>query len=55
MVSVEEYLGTSYADGDREYLDGVVAERNMGTPGHSARSVVHASRRPVTGCPTFWS
>jgi Uma2 family endonuclease len=35
-VSVEEYLTAHYPDGDREYLDGVVAERNVGTPGHSA-------------------
>ncbi|HEY1342262.1 MAG TPA: Uma2 family endonuclease [Bryobacteraceae bacterium] len=35
-VSVEEYLATNYPDGDREYLDGVVVERNVGTPGHSA-------------------
>src|SRR5437870_6101556 len=35
-VSVQEYLTTSYPDGDREYLDGVVLERNGGTPGHSA-------------------
>jgi Uma2 family endonuclease len=35
LVSVEEYLATSYPDGDREYLDGVVLERNVGTPGHS--------------------
>jgi Uma2 family endonuclease len=36
LVSVEEYLHTSYPDGDREYLDGVVVERNAGTPAHSA-------------------
>jgi Uma2 family endonuclease len=36
LVSVEEYLNTSYPDADREYLDGVIAERNVGTPGHSA-------------------
>jgi Uma2 family endonuclease len=36
LVPVEEYLNTSYPDGDREYLDGLVVERNMGTPGHSA-------------------
>jgi Uma2 family endonuclease len=36
LVSVEDYLTTSYPDGDREYLDGLVVERNMGTPGHSA-------------------
>jgi Uma2 family endonuclease len=36
LVSVDDYLEASYPDGDREYLDGVVAERNVGTPGHSA-------------------
>jgi Uma2 family endonuclease len=36
LVPVEEYLKTSYPDGDREYLDGLVVERNVGTPGHSA-------------------
>ncbi len=36
LVSVEEYLATQYPDGDREYLDGVVVERNVGTPAHSA-------------------
>ena len=36
LISVEEYLHTSYPDGDREYLDGVVVERNVGTPAHSA-------------------
>ena len=35
-VTVEEYLDTSYPDGDREYLDGQVVERNLGTPDHSA-------------------
>src|SRR4051812_37683595 len=35
-VSVQEYLNSSYPDGDREYLDGMVVERNVGTPGHSA-------------------
>jgi Uma2 family endonuclease len=35
-VSVEEYLNTSYPDADREYVDGLVLERNLGTPGHSA-------------------
>ena len=36
LVSVEEYLNTSYPDGDREFLDGRIVERHMGTPGHSA-------------------
>ncbi len=35
-VSVEEYLNTSYPDGDREYLDGRVVKRNLGATGHSA-------------------
>jgi Uma2 family endonuclease len=35
-VTVEEYLNTSYPDGDREFLDGLVVNRNMGTAGHSA-------------------
>jgi Uma2 family endonuclease len=36
LVSVDDYLAASYPDGDREYLDGVIVERNVGTPGHSA-------------------
>jgi Uma2 family endonuclease len=36
LVPVEEYLNTQYPDGDREYLDGIVVERNVGTPLHSA-------------------
>jgi hypothetical protein len=28
-MSVEEYLATSFPDGDREYLDGVVVERSL--------------------------
>ena len=36
LVAVEEYLRTSYPDGDWEYLDGHVVERHVGTPGHSA-------------------
>src|SRR5690242_18084338 len=35
-VTVDEYLHTSYPDGDREYLDGVVLERQLGTQDHSA-------------------
>jgi Uma2 family endonuclease len=46
LMPVEEYLATRYPDGDREYLDGVVVERNVGTPGHSALQkilIVHLS------------
>ncbi len=35
LVSVEEYLRTSYGDGDREYLDGRIVERNLGEKDHS--------------------
>jgi Uma2 family endonuclease len=35
MVSVEQYLATSYDDGDREYVDGEVRERNLGEVDHS--------------------
>lgn len=34
LVSVQEYLSTSYSP-DREYRDGVLVERNVGTRGHS--------------------
>lgn len=34
LVSVEEYLNTSYPD-DREYIDGRIVERNMGTTDHA--------------------
>lgn len=40
MVPVEEYLHTSYLDGDREYLDGVIVRRNLGTPDHSALQMI---------------
>jgi Uma2 family endonuclease len=36
LVPVEEYLATGYPGGDWEYIDGVLVERNVGTPGHSA-------------------
>lgn len=34
-VSMEEYLRTSYPDGDREYVDGQVRERNRGEIQHA--------------------
>ncbi len=34
-VSVEEYLRTSFSDGDREYVDGRIIERNLGERDHS--------------------
>lgn len=35
LISVEEYLRTSFPDGDREYVDGEVVERNLGEKSHS--------------------
>ena len=35
LVTVEEYLHTSFPDGDREYVDGRIVERNMGEVDHS--------------------
>ena len=34
LVSVEEYLHTTFDGADREYLDGEVVERNMGNKSH---------------------
>jgi Uma2 family endonuclease len=35
LIPVEEYLSTSYEDGDREYIDGQVVERNVGESQHA--------------------
>ena len=35
LVPVDEYLNSSYSP-DMEYVDGVLVERNVGTPAHSA-------------------
>jgi Uma2 family endonuclease len=35
LVPVEEYLATSFDDGDREYVDGVIVGRNLGEKDHS--------------------
>jgi Uma2 family endonuclease len=35
LLSVEEYLGRSFQDGDREYVDGRVVERNVGEIDHA--------------------
>jgi Uma2 family endonuclease len=43
LISVEEYLNTSYEGADREYLDGRVVERNLGEQDHSWIQVVLAS------------
>ena len=44
LVSPEEYLSTSYQDGDREFVDGHVIERNMGEKSHGktqTRAVIY--------------
>jgi Uma2 family endonuclease len=41
LISVEEYLKTSYSP-DREYRDGVLVERNVGTKTHSRLQAVLA-------------
>jgi Uma2 family endonuclease len=35
MVTLEEYLTTAYEEGDREYVDGEIQERNLGEQPHS--------------------
>ncbi len=54
LVSVEEYLGTSYPDGDCEYVDSEIVERNVGEIDHAdlqSRLVVYL----LTHYPQFWA
>jgi Uma2 family endonuclease len=46
LVSVEEYLRTSFPDADREYIDGRIVERNVGEVDHSdvQSSILHYLR-----------
>jgi len=41
-ASVEDYLATPYADGDREYIDGELLERNVGELDHSVIQTIIA-------------
>jgi Uma2 family endonuclease len=43
MLALEEYLRSSYPDGDREFLDGLLVKRKLGAPDHSAMQVVLVS------------
>ncbi len=36
LISAEEYLNTVYEDGDREYVDGRIVERNVGEIDHAS-------------------
>jgi hypothetical protein len=40
LVSVDEYLRTSYEGPDREYVDGVIMERNSGELPHTLTQLV---------------
>jgi len=54
VISVEEYLKTSFPDGDREYVDGSIVETNMGDIDHAdlqTRIVQYFGVR----YPDFWS
>ena len=54
LVSVEEHLCTSYPDGDCEYVDGEIVERNVGEIDHASvqsRVAVYL----LTHYPQFWA
>ena len=53
-MSVEEYLRTSFSDGDSEYIDGRIVQRNMGDIDHGelqTQIVTYFRKR----YPQFWS
>ena len=54
LTPLEDYLSTSFPDGDRDYLEGQVLERNMGEVDHSdlQSSFVVFFRQH---CPGFWA
>jgi Uma2 family endonuclease len=52
LISVEEYLRTSFPDGDREYVDGRLVERCMGEKKH-ARAQTLASAYLIQNYPHF--
>ena len=53
LMSVEEYLHTTFDGADREYLDGEVVERNLGNKSHGRTQLFVASllrqHEPSTG------
>jgi Uma2 family endonuclease len=54
LVSVEEYLHTSYPDGDCEYVDGEIVERNVGEIDHASLQTRIAIFL-ATHYPKFWT
>jgi len=54
LVSVEQYLRASYPDGDCEYVDGEIVERNVGEIDHASmqsRILIYLA----THYPKFWT
>jgi Uma2 family endonuclease len=54
LVTVEEYLRTSFEDGDREYVDGEILERNLGETDH-ARMQTKISSYLIVHYPQYWT
>jgi Uma2 family endonuclease len=54
LVSVDEYLNTSFTDGDREYVDGHIVERNLGEIDHGdiQTASAYSIRRRY---PNYWA
>lgn len=54
LVSVDEYLNTSFTDGDREYVDGQIVERNVGEIDHGdvQTAIAYYIRRRY---PNYWA
>jgi len=57
LASVEEYLRASFQDGDREYVDGRIVERNLGEKDHSKTQgeliIFFRALRPAHGTYAF--
>ena len=56
LVPLEEYLETSFEDGDREYVDGELVEKNVGELDHSyVQGLIYAwflaRRKQLDVCP----
>ncbi len=54
MISVEQYLATSFSDGDREYVDGQIVERNVGEHQHARIQALMVSYFLVH-FPQYWA
>src|SRR5579884_2096065 len=54
LATVEEYLRTNFEDGDREYVDGEILERNWGEIDH-ARLQTKIAANLLTNYPQYWT